>query len=313
LDAFVDYGLWFQKRHVKEVTRAEVRALAVAPEGFRILLSDGEAILARTVIVASGHFGYANMPKELRVAGTGEASIAARGSHSSQHADVSTLSGRVVAVVGAGQSALDSAVLLQEAGAEVHLIVRRPDIVWGSPPVGPHHSLLRPMLKPESPLGPGWSHVLLSRLPALVRHLPVPARLHITRTVLGPSGAWWLRSRFERKLNVALDTRVAEASPSNEKVTLHLRAGSGARTTLAVDHVLAATGYTIDLDALRFLDPALRVALSRVKGTSAPRLSRSFESSVPGLYFAGLSAAPTFGTLMRFVCGTGFTARTIRR
>src|SRR5215813_7902652 len=40
LDAFVDYGLWFQRRHVKEVTRAEVRALAFAPAGFRILLSD---------------------------------------------------------------------------------------------------------------------------------------------------------------------------------------------------------------------------------------------------------------------------------
>jgi len=63
----------------------------------------------------------------------------------------------------------------------------------------------------------------------------------------------------------------------------------------------------------RFLDPALRLGVARIKGTSAPRLSRSFESSVRGLYFAGLSAAPTFEPLMRFVCGADFTARTIRR
>jgi hypothetical protein len=32
---------------------------------------------------------------------------------------------------------------------------------------------------------------------------------------------------------------------------------------------------------------------------------------VPGLYFSGLVAAATFGPLMRFVAGTGFTARRI--
>jgi hypothetical protein len=133
------------------------------------------------------------------------------------------------------------------------------------------------------------------------------------RAVLGPSGAWWLRGRLDQKIDVALETAVEEAALSNDKVVLQLRAKSGARSTLAVDHVIAATGYRVDLEALRFLDPALRAGIARIRGTAAPRLSRSFESSVPGLYFTGLTAAPTFGTLMRFVCGTRFTARTIRR
>ncbi|WP_395293380.1 hypothetical protein ACF9IK_07110 [Kitasatospora hibisci] len=34
---------------------------------------------------------------------------------------------------------------------------------------------------------------------------------------------------------------------------------------------------------------------------------------MPGLYFTGLSAADTFGPMMRFVCGTGFAARQISR
>jgi cation diffusion facilitator CzcD-associated flavoprotein CzcO len=312
LDLFVDYGLWFQKRQVAEIARVEIENVAVVPGGFRLSLSDGEEILAKAVVVAAGHVAYAYVPRELRAV-AGEDAVAGRVSHASRHADLSGFAGRSVAVIGGGQSALESAVLLREAGAEVHLLVRRPYLVWGSPPVAPGSSLLRPLLKPESPLGPGWSLFVLSRAPELVAYLPKSTRLFLMRAVLGPSGAWWLRGRLDQKIDVALETAVEEAALSNDKVVLQLRAKSGARSTLAVDHVIAATGYRVDLEALRFLDPALRAGIARIRGTAAPRLSRSFESSVPGLYFTGLTAAPTFGTLMRFVCGTRFTARTIRR
>jgi FAD-dependent urate hydroxylase len=35
------------------------------------------------------------------------------------------------------------------------------------------------------------------------------------------------------------------------------------------------------------------------------------ESSVPGLFFTGLAAAPTFGPVLRFVAGTGLAARRV--
>jgi hypothetical protein len=78
---------------------------------------------------------------------------------------------------------------------------------------------------------------------------------------------------------------------------------------LHVEHVIAGTGYRVDLDRLACLDPALTSRLERVHG--APRLSGHFESSVPGLYFVGLPAANTFGPAMRFVCGAGFAARRV--
>jgi FAD-dependent urate hydroxylase len=37
-------------------------------------------------------------------------------------------------------------------------------------------------------------------------------------------------------------------------------------------------------------------------------LSRAFESSVPGLFFVGLLAAPTFGPVMRFMYGAKHVA-----
>jgi hypothetical protein len=44
-----------------------------------------------------------------------------------------------------------------------------------------------------------------------------------------------------------------------------------------------------------------------------PILSRSFESSVPGLYFVGTVSLNSFGPLARFVCGAKFTARRLSR
>ena len=56
--------------------------------------------------------------------------------------------------------------------------------------------------------------------------------------------------------------------------------------------------------------PRLRRARLQTRNGS-PRLSSSFESDVPGLYFVSLASAATFGPLMRFVCGTPFTARRV--
>jgi hypothetical protein len=75
--------------------------------------------------------------------------------------------------------------------------------------------------------------------------------------------------------------------------------------------VLAATGYRLDVDALPFLAPPVRGAVARVPGAEAPRLSRAFESTLPGLYFTGSLAAPTFGPMLRFVAGTRFAAQRI--
>jgi len=73
------------------------------------------------------------------------------------------------------------------------------------------------------------------------------------RTVLGPSGAWWLRNRFEPRVNVALETMIGEARFSKGKLSLQLRTMSGVKSTLVVDHAIAATGYRVDVGALRFL------------------------------------------------------------
>jgi hypothetical protein len=80
---------------------------------------------------------------------------------------------------------------------------------------------------------------------------------------------------------------------------------------MTFDHVIAGSGYTIDVDRIRFLDPALREKVDRID--RYPRLNASFESSVPGLRFVGAASAMSFGPLFRFVVGADYTARTIAR
>ena len=80
---------------------------------------------------------------------------------------------------------------------------------------------------------------------------------------------------------------------------------------VALTVAFAATGYKVDLGRLGFLSSDIRSKLKAVKGT--PILSSDFESSVPGLYFAGVAAANSFGPVMRFAYGADFNARTIAR
>jgi hypothetical protein len=71
--------------------------------------------------------------------------------------------------------------------------------------------------------------------------------------------------------------------------------------------VIAATGYVVDVERLKFLSPEIRSQVTTAKGS--PVLSSSFESSMPGLYFVGVAAANSFGPVMRFAFGAGFAAR----
>ena len=72
------------------------------------------------------------------------------------------------------------------------------------------------------------------------------------------------------------------------------------------DHVIAGTGYKVDVDLLAFLDPALRSQIKAVHG--APALNSLFQSSVRDLHFVGISSVFAFGPVMRFVHGTKHAA-----
>lgn len=303
IELFIAYGQWFRQELVPDVEQTRVRVVRRGGDALEVVLEAGERLVTGTVVVATGLAGFAHVPPPL-------AALEPTGlvSHSSRYGDLSALAGSDVIVVGAGQSALETAVLLHEAGARVQVVARRRVHFAAAPPL-PGARRPSSLLRPDSPLGPGWRHVAVSSMPGPFRRLPAGVRLELVRRILGPSGAWWLRDRFTDDITVHENRPVIGAAVHDGRVNLWLRDPTGGQTVLSADHVVAATGYRVDVDRMIFIDASTRAALRRTGGS--PALDASFRSSVPGLYFPGLSAAATFGPLQRFVCGTGFAATRI--
>jgi hypothetical protein len=143
-----------------------------------------------------------------------------------------------------------------------------------------------------------------------MHRLPAAWRTRIVKKHLPPEGAWWLRERVESRMPVHIRTTVEEAREADGRVILRLRvANNSGERQLVVDHVIAGTGYDVDVERLDFLHPALRRAIQRIE--RAPRLNANFETSVPGLGVIGPASAMSFGPLFRFVAGSEYTARVV--
>jgi cation diffusion facilitator CzcD-associated flavoprotein CzcO len=294
---FLAYGQWFQARAVPEVDPRSITRIEPHDGGFRVTLADGEPTLVRRIVVAAGIAPFAvtpaafdGLPRDLA-------------SHSVDHADLAPFAGRRVAVVGGGQSAIESAVLLHENGADVEVLMRAPRLQW----VGraPREGIVGQLLFDRTDVGPALVSHLVAH-PMLVRILPRPVQRDATRRALAPGASLWLRPRLG-DLVIRAGRHVVSATRRDGGVNLRLDDGSS-RT---VDHVLMATGYRVDIRRYPFLAPELVKSVRCVDGQ--PVLDEGFETSVPGLHFVGAPAMYSFGPLLRFVSGTEFAARMVTR
>ena len=294
---FIAYGQWFQAHAVPDVDPRTVTRIDAIDGAFRVVVADGETIETSRVVVAAGIApfavrlaAFAELPPELA-------------SHSVDHSDLAGFGGRRVAVIGGGQSAIETAVLLQENGAEVEVIMRARVLRW----VGraPRDGIIGPLFFDRTDVGPAvLSHVVAH--PMFVRRLPRAIQRDAARRALAPGASLWLRPRMNG-LPISAGRHVVDVARSDGHVDLRLDDGS-ART---VDHVLMATGYRVDVRRYAFLTPELVARVRRVEGQ--PVLDGGFQSSVPGLHFVGAPAMHSFGPLLRFVSGTEFAARMVAR
>lgn len=303
LEAFTQYGLCFQQRLVPNVENATLVALDRSSSGFELRLSTGETLRTRKVVVATGMSHTAYIPPLLRQLPSELVT------HSSGHHNLTGFKERDVTVVGGGQSAIETAALLHEAGAHVRLLVRRPSLAWNNTPIAGRRSVYARLRRPMSALGAGLGPWLYSNAPMLFGYLPRQIRIQRVRKTLGPAGAWWLRERVEDRLPIVLGHSTIAVRTSRGRVILNVKGPDGKVKDLASDHVIAATGYRFSLGALPFLSQRLSSEVRCV--SQMPVLSSSFESSVPGLYFTGFASVTQFGPAMRFLHGAGYTARRV--
>lgn len=300
---FAAFGRWFQGKNVPWLEPLQVEKITKArgSQYFTLLLSDGQSFSASHVVIATGLSCFAYTPSVLAwlprvLAG-----------HTSEITSFAQFEGRDVAVIGGGQSALEVAALLLEAGARPQLLVRAAAILWNKR-ILQDRGLWQRIRSPISGLGTGPKAWVLTNLPGALHYIPERLRIRFLKQHLPPEGAWWLRDRVEGLMPIHFMTTISDARERNGRAELRLNA-NGSRRQLTVDYVVAGSGYQIDIESLHYLDPTLRRAVICYAG--APRLNARFESSVNGLRFVGPASAMSFGPLFRFVVGAEYTARVV--
>ncbi|HEX3378377.1 MAG TPA: FAD-dependent oxidoreductase [Paraburkholderia sp.] len=303
LETFVDYALWFQANLVGEIQPVDVLSLRRVDDQFQLSLSDGRTLAARRVVIALGLKGFAQTPSALR-------GLPARfASHSERYGNLEWASGKDIAIVGGGQSALGLSALLNELGARAHVLMRESSVVWHERPQGGRNILSR-MKHPDAGLGRGWRSVFLSEYPGVFHMLDPKRRKQIMEHTYGASGAWWLHDRVVGKVQISHRTELRSAAIENDRVVLNVLT-NGREARVSADHVIAATGFKTDMRQHAFLSTDLADAISNQGGM--PELTADYETRVRGLYVIGPASAHSFGPVMRFVYGTRHASPTVAR
>jgi FAD-dependent urate hydroxylase len=296
LDTFVEYGKWFRHQLGPDLDQRTVLRVDRDQIGLKLTLQDGAEIRSTHVVVAAGVGPFMRKPAVFQNLSPQHAI------HCYEGRDVRRFEGKRVAVIGAGQSALESAALLHEAKAKVEVIARQPRVRW----IGMHSWLhhmgpLSSMLYSSHDVGP----LGISRLvayPKLVSHVPLRLRDRIRTRAVRSAGSRWLPARLAA-VKITTGRSVVHANAPGDEVALKLDDGAERR----VDHVLLGTGYSVDITRYGFLPPELTRDIEQFEGY--PKLASGFRTSVPGLHFIGATAARSFGPLLYFVAGTEFASR----
>jgi cation diffusion facilitator CzcD-associated flavoprotein CzcO len=233
--AWADYLDWFQRATGTEV-RHGTRLVEIEPLGdvLRLHLESNGARTVETtrkLVLANGYAGAGgpNVPDFVR------ALPAQVWTHTTGNLPVEALNGKVVGIVGAGSSAFDAAAVALESGAsEVHLFSRRSYIDYPAPPSP----------QPAPPPDRGYPNMLeLSyELPDVVRWRNFV--LGDRRVASVPLDSIERAVAFSN-FHVHLDSSLSDvALAGNGRVN-----GRVGNKRFRFDHLIAGTGYRIDLAA----------------------------------------------------------------
>lgn len=298
LKTFSDYGVAFQKHFVPMLDSRWVTKLDFDGSSFTLQLDDADIVAANRVVIAAGIRNFYDVPPELSpIAGP-------LCSHSADHHCLDGFSGKQVLVIGGGASGIGIAGLMSQKGASVTVAARQTRIAYCDPPQP--RGLIEKLQAPESGLGTGWRSLACVMAPMVFYQMPRDFRHLVVRKHLGPAPGWTSRDEVERNVNVLLGVNLSRSRVRGDLAAVTFRTLDGDETTVEAEHVIAATGYKVDMRRLSFISDRVMTKLDLAD--YSPVLSRRFETSVPGLFVVGTAAANSFGPLLRFAYGAGFTS-----
>ncbi len=137
-------------------------------------------------------------------------------------------------------------------------------------------SQLARIRRPVTKLCEGW-HCAFWASPNAFRRLPLDTRVSKARSVLGPAGSWWLKDRIDGVVETLVGHRVQRAVTHGSGVRLILDGPQA--STLDVDHVIAATGFRVDIGRLAFLPEPLLAGVATIRWLPPPVTRRRVDGA----------------------------------
>jgi FAD-dependent urate hydroxylase len=280
IGVFLDYANWFTNAKGIDVREQWVTRLTKPDGRFEATLEGGDRIIADVVVAVPGVRRYANVPDWASSVAHG------RADHTCELVRFEEMAGARVLIVGGRQSAYEWAALIREHGAARIDIVHRHDVPrfervsWRF--VDPH--VERTLAVPGY-----WRNLPTEERAAIERRFWEVGRLTLE---------YWLTPRLQWEgIHRWPGTEVVEITPGDD-APLRVRLSNSTR--LAVDRIVFASGFRVDLTKVPYLSGVLaQVELSN----GFPVLDEAFQTSLDGLYVTGFSATQDFGPFFGFVKG----------
>ncbi|MEQ9618768.1 MAG: NAD(P)-binding domain-containing protein [Deltaproteobacteria bacterium] len=294
LDFYLGYAEWFQERINADILNTMVKrldSLDDEKQRFSATLDNGNTLTAKNVLLAVGFKNFRNLPPELT-----EIIPDDRYTHTCDLVEFDYLRGKRCLVIGGRQSAYEWAALVNENGAsEVHVSHRHetPDFTrseWNW--VYTHLDAMT--ADPE-----GHINMPAHKRQALDKRFWTEGRLKLEP---------WLKKRVDVesvKIWPESEIKACEKLPDGE---LEVEFDSGDR--IAVDHVILATGYKVNIENVPFLKAGNVLERLRIQ-EGYPVLDAHLQTSVPGLFATSMMATRDFGLFFAFTVSVHASAEII--
>jgi FAD-dependent urate hydroxylase len=286
---FLEYADWYCREKEIQPDPRQIIKLQHRGGHFIASLNDGHEVVAEKALLTIGYQYFLNLPQELT-----SKIPSGKYSHTFQWADFASLAGKTCLIIGGRQSAYESAALIAEQakGVRVHVSHRKATPAFAQSNWDFVNDLVASTLR-----DPSWYRNLSQKSKD-----EVATRFYKEgRLQLEP----WLESRVKHH---AIESHpesqvVSTMSTADDRLSVELSNGK----SLVVDHVILATGYKADVARIPFLDSETVLSKLQIQ-EGFPKLSPNLESSLPWLFFGGLTATRDFGLIFGFVKGAPVTA-----